>query len=110
MLRPVLIALTGIGLINAAPAPSEPKPNCPGNTTQEMRLCAARQLEQSLRELTDKLTAAELRTWKTVTTDVCDNGYRHYSDGSIHGQLVTGCHDRLNNALLLEFRSLEEPR
>ena len=75
-----------------------------------MRLCAARQLEQSLRELTDKLTAAELQQWTSATQVLCDSAYGPYRDGSIHGQLVTGCHDRLNNALLLEFRSLEEPR
>lgn len=110
MFRPVLIALTGIGLITTAPAPSKSESPCPGNTTIEMRSCAAQQLEQSLRKLTNKLTAAELGQWTAATRVVCDIAYHPYRDGSIHGQLVTGCHDRLNNALLQEFRGLEEPR
>ena len=75
-----------------------------------MRHCASQKLEQSQRALSEKLSSAELRTWKTVSRDLCDTAYRPYRDGSIHGQLVTGCHDRLNKALLLEFRGLEEPR
>ena len=100
----------GLGWITAAPAAADSAPACPGNTTYEMRRCASQQLEQSQRELTEKLSAAELREWTAVTRDVCDSAYRPYRDGSIHGQLVTGCHDRLNKALLLEFRGLEEPR
>ena len=100
----------GLASITAAPAAADSAPACPGNTTYEMRRCASEQLEQSQRQLTEKLSASELQTWKAVTRDVCDRAYRPYRDGSIHGQLVTGCHDRLNKALLLEFRSLEEPR
>ena len=110
MLLKALLALKGLGLITAAPAAAESVPACPGNTTYEMRRCASQQLEQSQRALSEKLPAGELRTWKAATRDLCDMAYRPYRDGSIHGQLVTGCHDRLNKALLLEFRSLEEPR
>ena len=100
----------GSGLTIAAPAAADSVPACPGNTTYEMRRCASQQREQSQRALSEKLSATELRSWKDVTRDLCDRAYRPYRDGSIHGQLVTGCHDRLNKALLLEFRSLEEPR
>ena len=110
MLLTALLTLTGLGFIAAAPAAADSAPACPGNTTYEMRRCASQQLEQSQRALSEKLSAAELRTWKAATGDLCDRAYRPYRDGSIHGQLVTGCHDRLNKALLLEFRGLEEPR
>ena len=110
MLIQALFALTVLGVTTAAPAAAESSSDCPGNTTYEMRRCASQQLEQSQRALSEKLSAGELRMWKAVAGDVCDSAYRPYRDGSIHGQLVTGCHDRLNKALLLEFRGLEEPR
>ena len=100
----------GLVSITAAPTAADSAPDCPGNTTYEMRRCASEQLEQSQRQLTEKLSASELRSWKAATGDVCDRAYRPYRDGSIHGQLVTGCHNRLNKALLLEFRGLGEPR
>ena len=105
-----LFVLTLLGLNTAAPAAANTNAACPGNTTYEMRRCASEQLEQSQLALSEKLSDAELRTWEAATGDLGDRAYRPYRDGSIHGQLVTGCHDRLNKALLLEFRGLEQPR
>ena len=110
MLLSALFALSGLGLIIAAPAAAESAPDCPGNTTYEMRRCASQQLEQSQQALSEKLSAADLRMWKAATGELCERANRPYRNGSIHGQLVIGCRDRLNKALLLEFRSLAVPR
>ena len=109
MLLTALLALTGWGFSTAFAA-AESGFSCPGNTTFEMRRCASDQLRQSQQALSEKLSPEELRNWKAVTGDVCDNACRPYREGSIHGQLLTGCHDRLNRALLLEFRGLDEAR
>ena len=110
MLLSTLLALTALGMITAAPAATESAPDCPGNTTFEMRRCSSLQLEQSRRALSAKLSEGELRKWTEATVDLCDSAYRPYRGGSIHAQLITGCRNRLNKALLREFRSLAEPR
>jgi hypothetical protein len=47
--------------------------------------------------------------WQEATRALCGAAYSPYKDGSIYPQLVVGCDDRLNRALLKEFKGLGEP-
>jgi Lysozyme inhibitor LprI len=80
---------------------------CPGDTTVEMRDCASRAWEQSTTRLQRKIPAALLTQWQAATRAVCAKAYAPYKDGTIYPQLVVGCDDHLNRALLREFRGLE---
>lgn len=82
---------------------------CPGNTTMEMRDCASRSWEQSTGRLRQTLTAPQLQQWQNATASVCARAYAPYRDGTIGPQLVVGCNDRLNRALLNEFKPMDSP-
>ena len=47
-----------------------------------------------------------VQQWQEVTRAVCAHAYAPYKDGTIHPQLVVGCDDHLNRALLKEFAPL----
>ncbi|MFZ9281834.1 MAG: DUF1311 domain-containing protein [Prochlorococcaceae cyanobacterium] len=79
---------------------------CPGNTTAEMRNCAEQAVKTSTTELRRKLPSHVLGLWQRTTRSVCQHAYQSYKDGSIYPQLVVGCENNLNRALLEEFRSL----
>jgi hypothetical protein len=80
---------------------------CPGTTTVEMRFCASQSLQQSEKQVQNTLPRALARQWQEATRAVCARAYAPYKDGTIYPQLVVGCDDNLNRALLKEFRSLE---
>lgn len=88
------------------PAPPAPAPRCPGQDTMEMRLCAGMALEESDRRVQKKLPPAAFRQWRQTTRALCTRAYALYQDGSIYPQLVVGCQDNLNRALLREFAPL----
>lgn len=76
---------------------------CPGENTMEMRHCAGLSLDESELDLHRRLPRALQRQWQEATRAVCAHAHAPFSSGSIHPQLVVGCHDRLNRALLQEF-------
>ena len=80
--------------------------NCPGNNTIEMQRCAAKLAEDSNAALEKKLSAKALKQWRKTTQEVCAAAYAPYRKGSIYPQMVTGCNDQLNRALLKEFKGL----
>jgi len=50
-----------------------------------------------------------MKTWNKAKRDVCAAAYAPYREGSIYPQMVTGCSDRLNHALIKEFEALSSP-
>ncbi len=76
---------------------------CPGENTMEMRHCARLSWEESDAALQRRLTIAPLSQWRQTTRAVCAHAYAPFREGSIHPQLVVGCEDHLNRALLREF-------
>ena len=79
---------------------------CPGENTVEMRYCASKSWDQSTAILQRKVPRALFQQWQEVTRAVCAHAYAPYKDGTIHPQLVVGCDDHLNRALLKEFAPL----
>ena len=103
----VLISSCLIGPAAAGPTPAV---QCPGTNTIEMRYSASISLEQSQRALTSKVPAAAMKQWTDATRALCAEAYRPVLQGTIYPQMVVGCDDRLNRALLKEFRGVDEPR
>ena len=98
-----LLASTASARAEQPPAP------CPGNTTVEMRVCAAAAWERSNAQLQRRLTPEQLRQWQSTTRLVCARAYAPYRQGTIYPQLVVSCDDHLNLALLREFLPLTTP-
>ena len=84
----------------------EPDIQCPGVNTVEMRWCASKSLGESKAALEQKLSPEAMKQWRAVTVAVCSAAYKPYLQGTIYPQLVVGCDDRLNRALLEEFKGL----
>jgi len=98
-----------LGVLLAVPAAHAqgPKVQCPGETTVEMRYCAGLSWEQSTDQLKRKIPKALFQQWQEATQAVCARAYAPYKDGTIYPQLVVGCDDNLNRALLQESRPLD---
>ena len=71
-----------------------------------MRNCAGQSLEQSSALLRQKITTQQYRQWSEATRVLCAAAYAPYKDGTIYSQLVVGCDDHLNRALLKELQPL----
>ena len=103
------LLLLGTLLSSATAAAAQPTEfRCPGSTTVEMRDCASKSWEQSEVQLRQKLAKPMLQQWQEATKAVCASAYAPYQDGTIYPQLVVGCDDRLNRALLKEFKRLDD--
>jgi hypothetical protein len=79
---------------------------CPGENTVEMRYCTGLSWEQSTEQLTLKVPKALFQQWQEATRAVCAHAYAPVKDGTIYPQMVVGCDDRLNRALLQEFKPM----
>ena len=100
-----------LGLVAALPsaaAARTPTIQCPGENTLEMRFCAEQSWEQSDAQLRQKVSKRLMEQWHEATKALCSAAYAPYKEGTIYPQLVVGCDDRLNRALLKEFRGLGE--
>ena len=109
MKRLLLLAagLLPIGLLPVGAAQAKvPDIRCPGDNTVEMRYCASLSLEQSDQQLHQKISKQLFNQWQRATRAVCAKAYAPYLDGTIYPQLVVGCDDHLNRALLMEFKGL----
>ena len=84
----------------------ETKIQCPGENTVEMRYCASLSWEQSTDQLQRKVPKQMFQQWQELTRAVCAHAYAPYKDGTIYPQLVVGCDDNLNRALLKELQPL----
>ena len=80
--------------------------SCPGLNTIEMRWCAAQKLQESRKALHSVLAEDAAKSWQKTAELVCDNAYSPYRSGSIYRQMILGCYDRLNRALLNDFTLL----
>ena len=83
------------------------KVRCPGETTIDMRYCADLSLRQSTDQLRHKFSRPVLQQWNGAATAVCSQAYSAYREGTIFPQLILGCNDNLNRALLKELRGLQ---
>jgi hypothetical protein len=100
-----------LGVLAVVPGPANAKPpaiQCPGENTVEMRYCAEQSWEQSDAQLRQKVGKGLMEQWHEATKALCSAAYAPYKDGTIYPQLVVGCDDRLNRALLEEFRGMGE--
>ena len=98
-----------LGVLALAPGGADAKPpaiQCPGENTVEMRYCAEVSWQQSTDRLQRKIPKALLQQWQEATRAVCAHAYRPFLQGTIYTQLVVGCDDHLNRALLKEFAPL----
>ena len=84
----------------------KPNTRCPGENTMEMRYCAGLSLQKSTSNLQRKIPKALFQQWQDAVRAVCANAYTPYKDGTIYPQLVVGCGDNLNQALLKELQPL----
>tara|TARA_B100001173_G_C15629689_1_gene396606 strand:- start:218 stop:532 length:315 start_codon:yes stop_codon:yes gene_type:complete len=100
-------ALLLLTLLPLMPAKAEqPDIKCPGNNTIEMRWCASKRQQESNSALQKELPRAFLMEWQRATQAVCAVAKKTYLQGTIYPQLVVGCGDNLNRALLEEFKGL----
>ena len=100
-----------LGVMALAPSGADAKPpaiQCPGENTPEMRYCAEKSWEQSDAQLRQKVGNPLMQEWHDATKALCSAAYAPYKNGTIYPQLVVGCDDRLNRALLKEFRGMDE--
>ena len=104
MKRLLLIGL--VAVIPSAAAAQPPTIRCPGENTVEMRYCAGKSWEDSTGRLKRKVPAPVFKQWQEATRAVCAAAYAPYKDGTIYPQLVVGCDDHLNRALLKVFAPL----
>ena len=100
-----------LGVLALAPSGADAKPHaiqCPGENTVEMRYCAEKSWEQSDAQLRQKVGKRLMEQWHEATKALCSAAYAPYKDGTIYPQLVVGCDDRLNRAMLKEFKRMDE--
>ena len=83
-----------------------PDIQCPGMNTIEMRWCASKGRKESREALKEQLTPATFEKWENATKEACAVAYASYLQGTIYPQMVVGCDDRLNRALLEELKGL----
>ena len=101
------LLLIGVLLLPVSAAQAKPPEiQCPGSNTVEMRYCAGQLWEQSTKQLRQKLGKEQLNQWQEATREACAKAYAPYKQGTIYPQLVVGCDDHLNRALLKEFQPL----
>jgi hypothetical protein len=101
------LLLLGLLLLPIEPGKTKAQPiHCPGANTVEMRYCAERSWQQSDFQLRRKISTQLYKQWQDATRAVCSQAYGPYKDGTIYPQLVVGCDDHLNRALLKEFQPL----
>jgi hypothetical protein len=105
-MRHLLLLSTILLPATAAHAQDPESIRCPGENTVEMRYCASKSWDQSTARLQRKVPRALLQQWQDTTRAVCAAAYAPYKDGTIYPQLVVGCDDHLNRALLKEFAPL----
>ena len=98
----VATLLIPVGGAHGAP----PQIHCPGTNTFEMRYCAGKSLDQSGALLQQKITTRQYTQWSEATTALCAAAHAPYKDGTIYPQLIAGCEDHLNRALLKELQPL----
>ena len=99
--------LPALLLLPISPGQAQPGAiRCPGETTVEMRYCAEQAWQQSNNQLRPKISKTLYTQWQKATRAVCAQAYRPYQEGTIYPQLVVGCDDNLNRALLKEFQPL----
>jgi hypothetical protein len=101
-----LLVLGALTVLHSAAAAQEPQIKCPGESTVEMRYCAEKSWEDSTGRLQRKVPAPLFQQWQEATRAVCAHAYAPYKDGTIYPQLVVGCDENLNRALLKEFAPL----
>ena len=101
-----LLVATSMVLLPMAIHAREAKILCPGENTMEWRYCAGLSWEQSTNQLKRKIPQPLLQRWQDATREVCAQAYAPYQEGTIYPQLVVGCDDHLNRALLREFQPL----
>ncbi len=107
-MKSVLLAAAVLTTLCCTRAVAKPV-RCPGSNTVEMRYCAEQAWQQSDGQLRNKVSRHLMKQWHEATKALCAAAYGPYKDGTIYPQLVVGCDDRLNRALLKEFRPLGSP-
>ena len=64
--------------------------------------------EKINKNLKSQLPSGTFDRWKQITNDFCSKGCAAYRQGTIYRQMIIGCHDNLNRALLKELKGLGE--
>lgn len=101
-----LLLLGLLAVVPSAASALPPPIKCPGENTVEMRYCAEKSWKDSTARVRRKVSPALFQQWQEATRAVCAAAYAPYKDGTIYPQLVVGCDDHLNRALLKEFAPL----
>ena len=64
--------------------------------------------EKINKNLKSQLPSRTFDRWRQITKDFCAKGCTAYRQGTIDTQMIIGCHDNLNRALLKELKGLGE--
>ena len=64
--------------------------------------------EKINKNLKSQLPSRTFDRWRQITKDFCAKGCAAYRQGTIYTQMIIGCHDNLNRALLKELKGLGE--
>ena len=64
--------------------------------------------EKINKNLKSQLPSGTFDRWQQITKDFCAKACAAYRQGTIDTQMIIGCHDNLNRALLKELKGLGE--
>lgn len=64
--------------------------------------------EKINKNLKSHLPSGTFDRWQQITKDFCAKACAAYRQGTIDTQMIIGCHDNLNRALLKELKGLGE--
>lgn len=64
--------------------------------------------EKINKNLKSQLPSRTFDRWRQIIKDFCAKGCAAYRQGTIDTQMIIGCHDNLNRALLKELKGLGE--
>ena len=95
-----------LAVLPSAASAQQPPIKCPGENTVEMRFCAEKSWKDSTTRVRHKVSPALFQQWQEATRALCAAAYASCKDGTIYPQLVVGCDNQLNRALLKEFAPL----
>ena len=79
-----------------------PRKSCEG-TQFQLRVCADKNLIASDAKIKEVLPPELANRWGKVTSEVCEERWQIFKEGSIYPMMLLKCNDNLNRTLLKEF-------
>jgi len=92
----------------SAGAALEEQTYCDGYNTIDMRVCADIRLINQKNALRKQLNGKTFKRWDKLTSDLCDQSYEPYKQGTIYPLMLSKCNAELNEVLLDHLQGLGE--